>query len=77
MTAHILCRLLAERSVDELLKLSTKAVVLKKVGFGKHRGQLWTDVPDSYLTWASGQDFEPDVKFTVKTELARRAAAST
>jgi exodeoxyribonuclease X len=74
VTAHILCRLLAERTVDDLLKLSRKCVVLKKVGFGKHFGQLWTEVPPDYLQWASRQDFEPDVKFTVKTEIARRAA---
>lgn len=75
MTAHILCRLLDDHSVDDLLKLSRKAVVLKKVSFGKHFGQLWAEVPDSYLAWCSGKDdFDPDVKFTVKTELARRAA---
>ncbi len=74
MTAHILTRLLEERSVDDLLKLSRKAVVLKRVPFGKHFNELWTEIPDGYLDWASKQDFEPDVKFTVKTEIARRAA---
>lgn len=76
LTANILCRLLAERSVDELLHLSTKAAVLKKVGFGMHFGKLWTEVPTGYLEWARGQDFDPDVKFTVKTELARRSSGS-
>jgi exodeoxyribonuclease X len=75
MTAHVLTKLLAERDVDELCRLSTKAVLLKKVGFGKHFGELWTDVPTSYLHWASGvPDFDPDVKFTVKRELERRSA---
>ena len=73
VTAHVLCRLLAERSLDDLLRLSMKAVILKKVGFGKHFGSLWTEVPTDYLQWASKQDFEPDVKFTIKVELARRA----
>jgi len=72
MTAHVLMALLEEREVDELLELSTKAVVLKKVGFGKHFGQLWTDVPMDYLDWASRQDFDPDVKLTVKSEILRR-----
>ncbi len=75
LTAHILRRLLEERSVDELLKLSRKAVVLKKVSFGMHFGKLWTEVPGSYLEWARNiDDFDPDVKFTIKTEIARRAA---
>ena len=68
-------RLLTERSIEELLKLSKKAVVLKKVGFGKHFGMLWADVPGSYLEWASRQDFDPDIKFTVQHEIARRKSA--
>ena len=55
-------------------RLSTKAVVLRKVGFGKHFGSLWADVPLDYLEWCARQDFDPDVKFTVKSELARRAS---
>ncbi len=75
MTAHILCRLLEERSVDDLLKLSRKAVLLKKIHFGMHRGKLWTEIDIGYLKWADGQkDMDPDIKFTVKSELARRAA---
>jgi exodeoxyribonuclease X len=73
LTTHLLIALLAERTVDELLRLSTKAVVLRTVRFGKHSGSLWTEVPIDYLQWASRQDFDPDVKFTVKTEIARRA----
>lgn len=72
VTAHVLRRMIAERPVDELIRLSTKAVVLKKVGFGKHFGALWVDVPMDYLRWAERQDFEPDVKFTIKSEIARR-----
>jgi DNA polymerase-3 subunit epsilon len=64
--------LLAERTVDELLKLSTKAVVLRTVGFGKHFGKLWAETPIDYLEWAQKQDFDADVKFTIKHELARR-----
>ena len=74
VTWHILGRLMDERTVDDLLKLSTKAVVLRKVGFGKHFGSLWADVPLDYLEWCARQDFDPDVKFTVKSELARRAS---
>ena len=74
LTAHILVKLLAERSVDELLALSRKAVLLKKVTFGgKHFGELWVDVPDSYIKWGLKiDDFDPDTKFTLKTEARRR-----
>jgi exodeoxyribonuclease X len=75
VTAHILIRQLGERSADELLRLSTKACVLRKVGFGKHFGSSWAEVPSDYLDWALKQDFDPDVRFTVRTELARRMSA--
>ncbi len=74
VTAHILIAMLKDRTVAELLKLSTKAALLRKVRFGKHAGKLWTEVPADYLVWAEKQDFDPDVKFTVKSELQRRKA---
>ena len=51
MTAHILARLLAERAVDELVELSKAPVLLRKVSFGKHYGESWSDVPTDYLDW--------------------------
>lgn len=78
LTAHILREMLAERTVDELLRLSTKAALLRKVKFGKHAGMLWAEVPSDYLSWAARQDFDDaDVKFTVKSEMARRAKGET
>lgn len=72
VTARLLLRLLAERSVEELIALSTKLVVLKTCRFGKHAGTPWVDVPIDYLQWAAKQGFEPDVNFTIKHEIKRR-----
>jgi exodeoxyribonuclease X len=72
VSAHILHRMLQERTTDDLLALSDKPVVLKKVGFGKHFGVLWTEVPMDYLQWATRQDFDQDVAFTIKTEIGNR-----
>ena len=75
VTAHLLLRLLQERSLDELLTLSRKAVVLKTIRFGKHKGMAWTEAPMNYLEWLAEQKSEdPDVRFTVAFELKRRAA---
>jgi exodeoxyribonuclease X len=81
VTAHLFARLLQERPLAELFKLSTKPVILKTLPFGKHRGELWTEVPSDYLDWmirenmdtAEKQD-DPDVRHTLKQERARRAA---
>jgi hypothetical protein len=51
VTARILARLLAERTVDELLALSTMPVLLPKVNFGMHYGTPWNEVPTDYLRW--------------------------
>lgn len=55
-------------------ELSRKPIIQKKVKFGKHRGQLWTAVPTSYLKWASApdKDFDSDTKYTISHELNRR-----
>lgn len=45
----------AEGAVGSLLELSSMPVVLRTVRFGKHRGMLWSDVPQDYLRWVSRQ----------------------
>lgn len=49
---------------DGLVKMTQEPILLKKVRFGKHVGELWEDVPKSYLRWILGQDFDADVKHT-------------
>jgi exodeoxyribonuclease X len=51
VTARILARLLVERTVDELLTLSTTPVLLRTVNFGMHYGTPWNEVPTDYLRW--------------------------
>lgn len=70
VTAFILIRLLAERSIEDLIKWSGEPAVLAKVGFGKHRGQKWSDVPRDYLEWILRQrDMDADVVHTAKQQL--------
>lgn len=54
------------RDFDGLVELSEAPVLLKKVRFGKHQGELWEDVPKSYLRWILGQDFDKDVVHTAR-----------
>lgn len=64
-TAALLVKMLSIATVEELMELQSKPVLLKTVHFGKHRGELWSAVPRSYLDWASKQDFDADVKHTI------------
>jgi len=40
---------------------------------GKHKGQLWRDIPASYLQWLTREpDMDPDIKAAANTELQER-----
>lgn len=67
VTAHVLIRLLRTRSVAELLDMTKRPILLKKVHFGKHFGMLWAEVPRDYLKWIlKAGDFDMDVVFTAR-----------
>lgn len=72
VTAGLFLELLKVMDVEKMLELSSQPALLPKIGFGKHRGEKFSDLPDGYLKWMQGQDFDEDVKHTVKMELARR-----
>lgn len=78
-TAHILKACLAKAPIELLIKWSTGPALLAKVGFGKHRGMKWSDVPIDYLQWIGKSDMtDRDVRATAKHYLkiasARRNA---
>lgn len=81
ITAHILLDLLKECSVEQLLDISGKPILLRKVDFGEHREKPWAEVPWDYLDWIVNKSKMPsdpkrvDTVHTAKCELARRHAA--
>lgn len=75
VTAALLRKLLGEivgsslwpQDVDALILDITAPMVLRgKVGFGKHKDLLWSEVPKDYLAWMVKQDFDPDALFTAR-----------
>lgn len=76
VTAFILRRLLAERTVDQLLTISRYPALLRKMNFGKHKGMAFADAPADYLEWIRDKsDMNEDTKFTAKYWLQKRAKA--
>ena len=53
----------------------------KTLNFGKHRGELWTRVPNNYLRWLSNQPEElpgmEENKELARAELERRGTRSS
>ncbi|WP_331326481.1 3'-5' exonuclease [Methylobacterium fujisawaense] len=74
VTAFLLRALLAEASIEKLIAWSAEPALQIKCWIGKNRGQLWTEVDESFLWWVSARDFDEDVLFTVRHEIARREA---
>jgi exodeoxyribonuclease X len=67
VTANILLRMLRERTVDQLIELTEAPILLRKVRFGKHRGELWSEVPRDYCKWIlRAGDFDRDVTHTAR-----------
>jgi exodeoxyribonuclease X len=72
VTAHILVRLLKERSISELVRISTEPALLRKIRFGKHKGTLFSDAPTDYLQWIVDKaEFDADVTATARFWLTR------
>ena len=76
VTAQILALMLAEASVDDLVRWTKEPKCYPTVHFGKHRGQPWTNVPSDYLLWMTGQsDMDSDERWCAQRELDKRNAA--
>ena len=55
IVTRTLFRKLAEIfTLEQMIELSSKPVLLPKVTFGKHKGLTWREVPYGYLKWILG-----------------------
>ncbi|SFM97256.1 exonuclease domain-containing protein [Methylobacterium pseudosasicola] len=75
VTALVLREMLALASLDDLVLWSAGPALLPRCTFGKHRGEPWSAVPESYLAWVLRQQMDEDVLFTVQREIRLRAVA--
>lgn len=51
VTAHLLRRMLTKATVDQLVDISSKPVILPKLAFGKHAMQPCESIPSGYWRW--------------------------
>lgn len=72
--AHIMAELVKTETVNDLVKWTKAPRYYRACPIGKHRGQAWSDIPHSYLTWMMSQaEMEFDLKAAARDELNRRA----
>jgi exodeoxyribonuclease X len=67
VTAHVLIRLLHAITIDDMLRISAEPVLLRRIGFGKHKGLLFSEAPADYLRWIVNKaEFDADVTATAR-----------
>jgi exodeoxyribonuclease X len=67
IVSHI-CGVLGVRSVEDLYRESELARIPTVMPFGKHKGQLLTDVPGDYRDWLLNQaDIDPYLRKALET----------
>ncbi len=60
------------KTTEEMLNRLKKPIALRTMPLGKHKGRLFRDIPVEYLRWASHQDFDNDLLFSLRSELKKR-----
>lgn len=67
ITKSLFDELLLYRTLEDMIEISNRPVLLRMCRFGKHRDTPWVDVPKDYLRWIlRNGDFDEDTIFTAK-----------
>ena len=70
VTVSILQKMLERYSPQQLLELSRTPVRLRNIGFGKHKGAPFEQIPRDYLVWLRAQSgLDDDLKHTLDSLL--------
>jgi len=71
-------RFLAKRfaSLSQIVRALEKPIAMKNMPLGKHKGRSIKEVPIDYLRWASHQNFDQDLLYTIRSEINRRKSGS-
>lgn len=79
VTAWILGYLHKEMTIEEMIRVSARPLLLRKVPFGVHYGKAFGQCPISYLDWIVNKSDMPrdpnkeDIVYTAREHLAKRA----
>ncbi|MCB1134951.1 MAG: DUF3820 family protein [Chlamydiia bacterium] len=65
------------KTTQDIFKVLSKPVLLKRMPLGKHKGRDFRDIPVEYLRWAAHKDFDQDLLYSIRSELKRRKSGTT
>ena len=58
-----------EDPVEEMIRISSSPIMIPRMPFGKHKGLLFSEVPQDYLEWLLTTELDEDMEYTVKKHL--------
>ena len=64
-------------TTDQIFATLEKPISMKNMPLGKHKGRSLREIPLDYLCWAARQDFDRDLLFSLRSEIARRKKGGT
>lgn len=59
-------------SLEKVFQILSKPIMMKTMPLGKHKGRLFKDIPLQYLLWAANKDFDQDLLYSIRKEIAER-----
>jgi DNA polymerase III subunit epsilon len=67
-------RFLAQRykTIEQLFDVLSRPIKMKIMPLGKHKGRPLKEVPLQYLQWAVNKDFDNDLLYSIRSEIAVR-----
>ncbi len=60
------------KTTEQLFEILSKPIKMKIMPLGKHKGRLLKEIPLQYLQWAANKDFDQDLLYSLRTEIAQR-----
>ena len=64
-------------TTDQVFAALEKPILMKNMPLGKHKGRPFREIPLDYLCWAARQEFDRDLLFSLRSEIARRKRGGT
>lgn len=64
------------KNLKEVLQSLENPIEMKNFPLGKHKGRPLKEIPVNYLVWASKQEFDRDLIFSIQKELKRRSRSN-
>lgn len=76
VTAHLLREMLSLAPLEDLFRWTQEPALLARCPLRQCKGLPWSEVDEGLLHWIAQRDFDEDIHFTVRHELARRHAST-